>query len=123
MVQCLRPCTSTAGGPAGLIPGQGIKILQAAWHSQKKLKKKTTENNTRVVPPKNSEMHLGKKKKLRSRLLMFLIVTEILYCYQLLKEVSSFLIVGVETYSLPKEWFGICIKMFIVHILTQHSLF
>ena len=75
------------------------------------------------MPPKNREMHLGKKKKLRSRLLMFLIVTEILYCYQLLKEVSSFLIVGVETYSLPKEWFGICIKMFIVHILTQHSLF
>ena len=59
MVQCLGPCTSTAGGPAGLIPGRGIKILQVAWHSQKKLKKK---NNTRVVPPKHSEMHLGKKK-------------------------------------------------------------
>ena len=54
---------------------------------------------------------------------MFLIVAEILYRYQLLKEVSSFLIVGVETYSLPKEWFGICIKMFVVHTLTQHSLF
>ena len=63
MVQCLGPCTSTAGGPAGLIPGGGIKILQAAWHSQKKLKKKTKkQNNTRVVPPKHSEMHLGKKK-------------------------------------------------------------
>ena len=63
MVQCLGPCTSTAGGPAGLIPGGGIKILQAAWHSQKKLKKKTKkQTNTRVVPPKHSERHLGKKK-------------------------------------------------------------
>ena len=75
------------------------------------------------MPQKNTEMHLEKKKNLRSRLLMFLIVAEILYRYQLLKEVSSFLIVGVETYSLPKEWFGICIKMFVVHTLTQHSLF
>ena len=64
MVQWLRLCTSTARGTTGLIPAPGIKILQAAWHSQKQLKKtnKQTENNTRVVPQKNTEMHLGKKK-------------------------------------------------------------
>ena len=97
-----------------MIPGRGTKILPAAWHSQKKI-----ENNTRVVPPKCT----WGRKKLRSRLLMCLIVAEIPYRYQLLKEVSSFLIVGVETYSLSKEWFGICIQMFIMHTLTQHTLF
>ena len=40
MVQWLRLCTSTARGTAGSIPAPGIKILQAAWHSQKQLKKK-----------------------------------------------------------------------------------
>ena len=40
MVQWLRLCTSTARGTTGLIPAPGIKILQAAWHSQKQLKKK-----------------------------------------------------------------------------------
>ena len=34
-VQGLRLCASTAGG-AGLIPGQGTKILYALWHSKKK---------------------------------------------------------------------------------------
>ena len=37
MVQWLGLCTSTAGG-IGLIPGQGIKILQVTWYSQKKIK-------------------------------------------------------------------------------------
>ena len=37
-VQGLRLCASTAGG-AGLIPGQGTKILYALWHSKKKKKK------------------------------------------------------------------------------------
>ena len=35
MVQWLRHHASTAGA-MGLIPGQGTKILHAAWHSQKK---------------------------------------------------------------------------------------
>ena len=39
MVQWLRLHDSTAGS-TGLIPGQGTKILQAAWHSQRKKKKK-----------------------------------------------------------------------------------
>ena len=33
----VRLCTSTAGG-AGSTPGQGTKIPQATWHSQKKKK-------------------------------------------------------------------------------------
>ena len=45
-VQWLRLCASTAEG-AGLIPGQGSKILHAAWHGQKKffLKKKEMRIN------------------------------------------------------------------------------
>ena len=35
VVQRLRLRTSTAGG-TGLIPGQGTKISEAAWHGQKK---------------------------------------------------------------------------------------
>ena len=37
MVQWLRLRASTEGG-AGWIPGQGTKISQATWHSQKKKK-------------------------------------------------------------------------------------
>ena len=37
MEQWLRLCASTAGD-AGLIPGQGTKILHALWHGQKKKK-------------------------------------------------------------------------------------
>ena len=36
-VQWLGLCTSTAEGP-GSTPGWGTKILQAAWHGQKKNK-------------------------------------------------------------------------------------
>ena len=38
-VQWLELQAFTAKG-AGLIPGQGTKILQAAWHNKKKKKKK-----------------------------------------------------------------------------------
>ena len=41
MVQWLGLCTSTAGG-IGLIPGQGVKILQVAWYNKKKKKAKNT---------------------------------------------------------------------------------
>ena len=37
VVQWLRLCTFTAKGP-GSIPGQGTKIPQAVWSSQKKKK-------------------------------------------------------------------------------------
>ena len=40
MVQWLGLCTSTAGG-IGLIPGQGVKILQVAWYNKKKKRQKT----------------------------------------------------------------------------------
>ena len=40
MVQCLRLCTSTAGG-MGSIPGQATKIVHALRFSQKKKKKIT----------------------------------------------------------------------------------
>ena len=39
VVQWLGFHASTAGGQ-GSIPGQGTKIPQAAWHGQKKKKKK-----------------------------------------------------------------------------------
>ena len=38
VVQWLRLCASTAEGMA-LISGQGTKILHAAWHDQKQIKK------------------------------------------------------------------------------------
>ena len=41
VVQWLRLPASTAGG-TGLIPGQGTKILHAAWRGQKKKKEKCT---------------------------------------------------------------------------------
>ena len=37
-LQCLRLCTSTAGG-TGSMPGQGTKILHAEWHSPYKKSK------------------------------------------------------------------------------------
>ena len=43
-VQWLGLCTSAAGG-TGSIPGRGTKILQAAWHGQKKKKKKRKHFN------------------------------------------------------------------------------
>ena len=46
-VQWLRLCTSSAGG-AGSIPGQGTRILHAAWYGQKRKtekKKKVPEVN------------------------------------------------------------------------------
>ena len=42
MVQWLRLCASTAEG-MGLISGQGTKILHAAWHDQKQIKKECTQ--------------------------------------------------------------------------------
>ena len=45
MVQCLRLCTSTAGG-MGSIPGQATKIVHALRFNQKKKKK-----NYRLVHP------------------------------------------------------------------------
>ena len=39
-VQLLRLCTSSGGG-TGSIPGQGTKILHAAWHGQEMRKLNT----------------------------------------------------------------------------------
>ena len=44
MVQWLALCTSNAGGLAGLIPGQGAKILQALQCGKKKKKKRPNEH-------------------------------------------------------------------------------
>ena len=48
MVQCLRLCTSTAGG-MGSIPGQATKIVHALRFSQKKKKKLPFSSSSPVL--------------------------------------------------------------------------
>ena len=52
-VQWLGLHASTAGG-TGLIPGQGTKILHAAWHGQKKTPNAPTTQNKQTNKQKKN---------------------------------------------------------------------
>ena len=56
MVQQLGLHASTAGG-TGLIPGQGTKIPQAAWHGQKNEKQKQTNQKTQYGTGSKKQTH------------------------------------------------------------------